>query len=54
MVTGMNEKVFKSVTGASVMDLVLGIVILVTGITSGVLLLINGAKLLKSKNDLMI
>ena len=50
----MNEKVFKTVSGASVMNLVLGIVILVTGITSGVLLLVNGAKLMKRKNDLMI
>lgn len=50
----MNEKVFKSVSGASVMDIVLGVVVLVTGIAAGVLLLINGAKLMKSKNDLMI
>ena len=50
----MNEKVFKSVSGASVMNIVLGVVVLVTGITSGVLLLVNGAKLMKSKNDLMI
>lgn len=50
----MNERVFKTVSGAAVMNLVLGIVVLAAGITSGVLLLINGAKLMKSKNDMII
>lgn len=50
----MNEKLFKTVSSAGIWNLVLGIIILVTGVASGVLLLINGAKLIKSKNDVMI
>ena len=50
----MNEKVFKTVSNMAVWNIVMGIVVLVTGITSGVLLLISGAKLLKSKYELMI
>ncbi len=50
----MNEKLFKTVSNISVWNIVMGVVILVTGITSGVLLLISGAKLMKSKHELMI
>lgn len=50
----MNEKVFKTVSSMAVWNIVMGIVVLVTGITSGVLLLISGAKLMKSKSELMI
>ena len=50
----MNEKVFKTVANAGIANLVMGIIVMVTGITSGVLLIINGAKLIKSKGDLMI
>lgn len=49
----MNEKVFKTVANTGIANLVMGIVILVTGVTSGVLLLISGAKLMKSKDALM-
>ena len=34
-------------------DLALGIIILVTGIVTGILIIINGARLLKGKSDLM-
>lgn len=50
----MNEKIFKTISGAGALNLVLGIVAIVTGVAAGVLLLVNGAKLLKSKTDLMI
>ena len=50
----MNEKVFKTAAGVGVMNLVLGIVVIVTGVASGVLLLIGGARLIKNKDDLMI
>lgn len=50
----MNEKLFKTATGAGVCNLVLGIVILTTGIASGVLLLIHAARLLKIRKGLMI
>lgn len=50
----MKEKVFKTLTSSGIMNLVMGILILITGITAGVLLLISGAKLLNSKKDVMI
>lgn len=50
----MNEKVFKNVANAGISNLVVGIIIIITGVTSGVLLLVSGAKLIKSKDDLMI
>jgi uncharacterized membrane protein YqiK len=50
----MNEKVFKTVANTGIANLVMGIVIVVTGVTAGVLLIISGAKLIKSKEDLMI
>lgn len=50
----MNEKVFKTVGFAGVGNIVLGVTILVTGVAAGVLLLISGAKLIKSQKDVMI
>lgn len=49
-----NEKIYHTVKNAGIWNLVMGIVILVTGITSGVLLLVNAFKLMKSKHDLLI
>ncbi len=50
----MNEKVFKTFANAGISNLVLGIIIIVTGVTAGVLLLVSGAGLIKSKDKLMI
>lgn len=49
----MNEKLFKTVANTGIWNLVMGIIIIVTGVTSGVLLLISGARLIKSKNEVM-
>ena len=48
----MNEKTYKTLAHAGTWNLVMGIVILVTGIASGVLLLVSSVRLLKSKDDL--
>lgn len=48
----MNEKVYKTVADTGIWNLVMGIVILVTGITSGVFLLVSGARLIKSKRNI--
>lgn len=50
----MEEKMFKSVSWAGIMNLVLGITILVSAVSWGVLLLVTGGKLLKSKKDVII
>ena len=49
-----NEKIYHTVKNAGIWNLVMGIVVLVTGVTSGVLLLVNAFKLIKSKHELMI
>ena len=50
----MEEKVFKTVSSAGILNLVLGILILLSGITCGVLLLVSGGRLLGSKKSVMI
>lgn len=48
-----NEKTYKIMANVGAGDLALGIVVLVTGIVAGILMIINGARLLKGKSDLM-
>ncbi len=48
----MNEKVFKSMKLVGAGNIALGIIILVVGVATGVLAILGGAKLLKSKNEL--
>lgn len=48
-----SEKTYKTMANVGAGDLALGIIILVTGIVAGTLLIINGARLLKGKSDLM-
>lgn len=48
-----NEKTYKTMVHVGAGDLVLGIIVLVTGIVAGTLMIVNGARLLKRKSDLM-
>ena len=48
----MDEKLYKKVIGAS--NLAFGIITLVFGITAGVMLIVNGARLLAHKSDSLI
>ncbi len=50
----MNEKLYKAVNSSAVSSLVLGICILTVGITSGVILIVSGSKLLKHKTKIML
>ena len=50
----MNEKVYKTMTGAGAGSIAVGIVVLVTGIVSGILMIVNGARLLKRKSEILI
>ena len=50
----MNENLYKTVSGAGAGNLALGIITLVTGIVTGILMIVNGARLLKGKSDIMI
>ena len=53
-VFAMSEKIYKMVSRAGVWNLVLGIIVLVTGIAAGTMLIINGGKLIKQKYEIMI
>ena len=45
----MEEKLYKLMRGTGATTLVLGICILVSGISAGVLLIVTGSRLLKNK-----
>ncbi|MCR5161719.1 MAG: hypothetical protein K6C06_08110 [Lachnospiraceae bacterium] len=48
------EKIYKTMGSAGGVTLALGIIVMVTGLVSGVLLIINGARLLIRKGDVII
>ena len=50
----MNEKIYKTVVWAGVVNLSLGIIVAAVGVVSGILMIISGARLLKRKNDITI
>lgn len=49
----MNEKVYKTISSSGAFNIALGICTLVAGIVSGILLIVNGGKLLKSKSKMI-
>jgi hypothetical protein len=49
----MMEKIYNTMKSVGVWNLVMGILLIVAGIVSGILLILNGAKLLKKKSELL-
>jgi len=49
----MNEKAYKTMSHVGTGNLVLGIIILVAGVAAGVLMIVNGARLLRRKSELI-
>ena len=49
----MEEKVYKTMNGAGALNIEIGVIAIVAGLTSGILLLISGAKLLIHKSNIM-
>lgn len=49
----MEEKTYKVMGGTGALNIVLGVVILVTGIASGVLMIVSGARLLTGKSKIL-
>ncbi len=47
-----NEKLYHAVTRGGAGSLTLGIIVLVTGLVSGVLMIVNGASLLKHRKQI--
>ncbi len=50
----MNEKIYKTITRTGACNLAVGIITLVTGIATGVLLIVGGARLLKRRSEILI
>ena len=50
----MNEKIYKTMASSGAGSLVLGIVVLVTGLVTGILMIVNGARLLRRKSEILI
>lgn len=48
----MSEKTYKIMNNIGGGNIALGIIILATGLASGILLIVNGARLLKNKSDI--
>lgn len=48
----MVEKVYKTMKSVGASNIVMGILLIITGITAGVVLIAKGAKLLRDKADL--
>ena len=49
----MNERAYNTMTGVGAGNLAIGIILLVVGLASGILMIVNGGRLLKAKSDLM-
>ena len=50
----MGEKLYKTLGVVGAGSIALGIITLVTGVVTGILMIINGGRLLKGKSDMMI
>ena len=46
------EKAYKTMQRTGVGSIVLGIIMIVTGVAAGIISIINGARLLKNKNQI--
>jgi hypothetical protein len=49
----MMEKIYHTMKSVGVWNLVLGILMIITGAVAGSLLILNGARLLRKKSDLL-
>ncbi len=49
----MMEKIYKTMKSVGVWNLVLGIVLIIAGLATGIFMIINGTRLLKKKSDLL-
>lgn len=49
----MEEKLYKTMRGTGATNMVVGVLVLIVGITSGILLIIGGAKLLARKSNIL-
>lgn len=48
----MKDRVYSTLTGAGALDISVGIITLITGLTTGILLIAHGGKLLSRRNKI--
>ena len=49
-----NEKIYKTMSSTGACSLTVGIIVLATGIVTGIMMIVNGARLLKKKSEILI
>jgi len=49
----MGEKIYKIMKSVGIFNIVMGIIFIVAGISAGILVITNGARLLKNKSELI-
>lgn len=49
-----NKKVYRTMSAAGAGDIVIGILVMLVGISAGVLAVVNGARLLCSRKNIML
>ncbi len=49
----MDEKVYKVMGGAGAANIAIGVIVIVTGVVSGIMLLIYGARLLANRSKIL-
>lgn len=49
----MQEKIYKVMGSTGAANIALGVCVLVTGIVSGILMIVNGSRLLKNKGKIV-
>ena len=49
----MGEKIYKTMKSVGAFNIVMGILLIVTGICTGILVMTNGSRLLKDKSEII-
>ena len=49
----MNEEIYKSMTFSAVCNIALGVLLVVSGVASGVMMFISGGRLLRNKSKII-
>ncbi len=49
----MKERIYKTISHTGVWSMVLGIIVICLSVAGGVVLIVNGARLLKTKSEIM-
>ena len=48
-----NEKNYKKLSAIGGGNIAIGVIVLITGIVSGIIMIVNGGRILKAKRDMM-